>query len=110
MSDRFILLVEDNPGDVELTREALKSARIATRLHAVSDGVEALAFLGERKGYRLVHTELTGNNAFLVRSDLPGDFPAPEHVLKRRSNFFLLGHGHRPDELGRQFVDVLALT
>jgi hypothetical protein len=68
--------------------------------------VEALTSLGEHKGYRLVHTDLTGNNAFLVRADLPGDFPSPEDVLRRRSNFFLAGHGHRPDELQRPFVDV----
>lgn len=40
-----LLLVEDNPGDVELTREALEEARVRNRLHVVSDGEEALAFL-----------------------------------------------------------------
>jgi len=40
-----ILLVEDNPGDVRLTKEALKGAKVANRLHVVSDGVEALSFL-----------------------------------------------------------------
>jgi two-component system, chemotaxis family, response regulator Rcp1 len=40
-----ILLVEDNPGDVRLTQEALKDAKVRNRLHAVSDGVEAVAFL-----------------------------------------------------------------
>ena len=40
-----ILLVEDNPGDVRLTREAWKEARIRNRLHVAEDGVEALAFL-----------------------------------------------------------------
>ena len=40
-----ILLVEDNPADVDLTRETLEFAKIRNRLHAVSDGVEALAFL-----------------------------------------------------------------
>ena len=40
-----ILLVEDNPGDVELTREALNSGKVLTRLHVVADGVEAMAFL-----------------------------------------------------------------
>ena len=46
-----ILMVEDNPGDVRLTREALKEARIRNRLHAVSDGVEALAFLRRQGKY-----------------------------------------------------------
>ena len=40
-----ILLVEDNPGDVRLTREALKEAKVRNNLSVVSDGVEAMAFL-----------------------------------------------------------------
>jgi two-component system, chemotaxis family, response regulator Rcp1 len=40
-----ILLVEDNPGDAELTREALKVAKVANRLHVVDDGAEAVDFL-----------------------------------------------------------------
>ncbi len=43
-----ILLVEDNPGDVELTREALDSAKVANRLHVVDDGAEAIDFLFHR--------------------------------------------------------------
>ncbi|MBI3926335.1 MAG: response regulator [Armatimonadetes bacterium] len=40
-----ILLVEDNPGDVALTREALRETELETRLHVVRDGVQAMAFL-----------------------------------------------------------------
>jgi chemotaxis family two-component system response regulator Rcp1 len=40
-----ILLVEDNEGDVHLTREALKLAKVSNRVHHVSDGAEALEFL-----------------------------------------------------------------
>ena len=40
-----ILLVEDNPGDVRLTEEALKEGKFCNTLHVVHDGVEALAFL-----------------------------------------------------------------
>lgn len=40
-----ILLVEDNPGDVRLTAEALRDARVRNNLHVAKDGVEALAFL-----------------------------------------------------------------
>jgi chemotaxis family two-component system response regulator Rcp1 len=40
-----ILLVEDNPGDVRLTREALNSDRLWNTLHVVRDGVEAMAYL-----------------------------------------------------------------
>ena len=40
-----ILLVEDNPGDVRLTKEAFKEAKVNNNLHIVSDGVEAMDFL-----------------------------------------------------------------
>ncbi|WP_426756872.1 response regulator [Myxococcus sp. Y35] len=40
-----ILLVEDNPGDVRLTIEALKEGKVRNRLSVARDGVEALAFL-----------------------------------------------------------------
>ncbi len=40
-----ILLVEDSPGDVTLTREALKDAKVANNLHTARDGEEALRFL-----------------------------------------------------------------
>ena len=40
-----ILLVEDNPADVELTEEALKEARIPNNLHVTRDGVQAMHFL-----------------------------------------------------------------
>ncbi len=40
-----ILLVEDNPGDVRLTREALKEGKVYSNLHWAKDGVEALEFL-----------------------------------------------------------------
>jgi len=47
-----ILLVEDNPGDVRLTREALKDGKIINKLHVAEDGVEALAFLRREGKYR----------------------------------------------------------
>jgi len=40
-----VLLVEDSPGDVRLTQEALREANRAVRLHVACDGVEAMAFL-----------------------------------------------------------------
>lgn len=46
-----VLLVEDNPGDVRLTREALDSGEPEIRLHVVRDGVEALDFLAGRGEY-----------------------------------------------------------
>ena len=46
-----ILLVEDNPGDVRLMREALRESTIINQLHAVSDGHQALAFLRKQGKY-----------------------------------------------------------
>ncbi len=46
-----ILLVEDNPGDVRLTAEVLKDAKVRNRLSVVADGVEALAFLRSERPY-----------------------------------------------------------
>ena len=40
-----ILLVEDDPGDVMITREAIESSKVANRLSVVSNGEEALQFL-----------------------------------------------------------------
>jgi chemotaxis family two-component system response regulator Rcp1 len=46
-----VLLVEDNPGDVRLTREALKDGKVCNNLHVVEDGVEAVAFLRQLGRY-----------------------------------------------------------
>jgi two-component system, chemotaxis family, response regulator Rcp1 len=46
-----ILLVEDNPGDVRLTIEALKEAKVRNHLSVAKDGVEALAFLRREGPY-----------------------------------------------------------
>lgn len=40
-----ILLVEDNPADIDLTREGLSLGKISNNLHVVTDGVAALEFL-----------------------------------------------------------------
>jgi chemotaxis family two-component system response regulator Rcp1 len=40
-----VLLVEDSPGDVRLTREAFREAKMSIGLHVAADGVEAMAFL-----------------------------------------------------------------
>ena len=46
-----ILLVEDNPGDVRLTMEALKEAKLLNTIEHVPDGVEALAYLRKEGKY-----------------------------------------------------------
>jgi CheY-like chemotaxis protein len=49
-----ILLIEDNPGDVRLTKEALKDAKVRNNLHVAMDGVEGLAFLRKQGKYAAV--------------------------------------------------------
>jgi chemotaxis family two-component system response regulator Rcp1 len=46
-----VLLVEDSPGDVRLTQEAFRDATVRTRLHVVTDGVEAMAFVKRQGEY-----------------------------------------------------------
>jgi two-component system, chemotaxis family, response regulator Rcp1 len=46
-----ILMVEDNPGDVELTREALTGAKVNNRLWVADDGAKAVDFLYRRGEY-----------------------------------------------------------
>ncbi|MBD0262772.1 MAG: response regulator [Tolypothrix sp. Co-bin9] len=46
-----VLLVEDNPGDAELTKIALEESKISVHLNVVEDGVEAMAFLRKQGKY-----------------------------------------------------------
>lgn len=46
-----ILLVEDDPGDVRLTQEALRASKVRNKLHVVEDGVDAMAFLHRQGRY-----------------------------------------------------------
>jgi CheY-like chemotaxis protein len=46
-----VLLVEDDPGDVLIAREALKAGRLTSRLTVVPDGVEAMKYLRRENGY-----------------------------------------------------------
>jgi two-component system response regulator len=55
MSQKEILLVEDNPDDVELTRIAFAEAKVANNLAVVGDGAEALDYLFARG--RLAHRD-----------------------------------------------------
>ncbi|MFY0583805.1 response regulator [Cystobacter fuscus] len=62
-----ILLVEDNPGDVRLTIEALKEGKVSSRLSVARDGVEALAFL-RREG---AHASAPRPDLILLDLNLP---------------------------------------
>lgn len=49
--ERSILIVEDNPGDVRLMREALRELQPAVKIDVAKDGEEALSFLYQRGQY-----------------------------------------------------------
>ena len=65
--------------------------------------IDAFVALGAEKGYRLVHCDLTGANAFFVRDDLPGDYP---DVTRRSTNMWLAGARHPADPDARAYVDL----
>src|ERR1700738_2795244 len=62
-----ILLVEDSPGDVRLTREAFRDAKVHINLHVASDGAEAMDFLN-REGK---HSDALRPDLFLLDLNLP---------------------------------------
>lgn len=62
-----ILLVEDSPGDVRLTIEALKEAKIRNTLIVVPDGVEAIAYLRREGKY----ADVTRPDLILLDLNLP---------------------------------------
>ena len=76
-----ILLVEDNPGDVDLTREALEGGKLRNNLHVVSDGEEAMAFLRKegkhagapRPGLVLLDLNLPKKNGREVLAEIKAD-------------------------------------
>jgi chemotaxis family two-component system response regulator Rcp1 len=62
-----ILLVEDSPGDIRLTQEALRAAKVKNNLHVVIDGIEATSFL-RREGK---HTDAPRPDLILLDLNLP---------------------------------------
>ena len=93
MTPRSILLVEDNAGDVRLTREALREADVLVELTAVPDGEQALAFLrGE------------GAHAGAARPDLI----LLDLNLPRRDGREVLAEIKKDNDLGR--IPVVVLT
>jgi two-component system, chemotaxis family, response regulator Rcp1 len=62
-----VLLVEDSPGDVRLTREAFNDAKVHINLHVASDGVEAMKFL-RREGE---HANVLRPDLILLDLNLP---------------------------------------
>lgn len=76
-----VLLVEDDPGDVLMTREAFEHHKLRNKLHVVADGVEALQFLhreGEyadapRPGLILLDLNLPRKDGREVLADIKSD-------------------------------------
>ena len=62
-----ILLVEDNPGDIRLTTEALKEQKMYNGLNVVTDGVEAMAYLRKEGRY----SKVTRPDLILLDLNLP---------------------------------------
>ena len=62
-----VLLVEDDPGDVLIAREALAAGRLSTDLHVVNDGDEALSYLRQLDGY----ADATRPDLILLDLNLP---------------------------------------
>ena len=76
-----ILLVEDNPGDYRLTKEALKEGKVYNNLYWVKDGVEAIEFLKQRGAHAsaprpdiiLLDLNLPKKDGREVLSEIKGD-------------------------------------
>ena len=62
-----ILLVEDNPGDVDLTRETLQDSKLLNHMNVVGNGVEAMAYLRRQGKY----AEATRPDLILLDLNLP---------------------------------------
>jgi two-component system, chemotaxis family, response regulator Rcp1 len=88
-----ILLVEDNPGDVRLTEEVLREAKVATKLNTVRDGEEAMAFV-RREG---AHAGAPRPDLILLDLNLP-----------RKDGREVLNELKSDDELRR--IPVIVLT
>ena len=82
-----ILLVEDNPGDARLTREALSTSKVRNRLHRACDGEEAMRFLRREGAFAemptpdlvLLDLNLPRRDGREVLEDIKND-PALKHI------------------------------
>jgi chemotaxis family two-component system response regulator Rcp1 len=88
-----VLLVEDDPGDVMIAREALAAGRLSTDLHVVNDGVEAMSYLRRLDGY----ADATRPDLILLDLNLP-----------RKSGHEVLAEVKQDPELRR--IPVVVLT
>jgi hypothetical protein len=93
-----IVVIEYNGALDPASRRVMPYSRDFAWDHTSAYGASlgALEDLGAEKGYRLVHTELAGVNAFFVRDDLAAGLPAGPAVPRRSANHALLGLDHPP--------------
>jgi len=105
---RARLVVVEYNGSIDLARPLVqpRDAEPWDETAFYGASLAAMEALAERKGYQLVHTELTGNNAFFVRDDLAAEFEAPPDVRRRASNGSLRGLSHVRDPHDRRYVDL----
>ena len=76
-----ILLIEDNPGDVELIHEALQFGKVLNRISVATDGEAAMAFLNRAAGFEdaprpdliLLDLNLPGKSGHEVLVEIKGD-------------------------------------
>ena len=96
-----VLLVEDNPADVELTRLSLEETRLAHNLHVTLDGDQALAFGVDQREHRHEDGEEGDDAESPVGDDLVvGGTPQADAVRGERG-----GRANRQDQDGSQECD-----
>jgi two-component system, chemotaxis family, response regulator Rcp1 len=111
MKEIDILMVEDNPGDVVLVKEAMKKASLSFRMQIVSDGVEALEFLLKKGRYAsacnpdliILDLKLPRKNGREVLSELH-EYPVFQKIplvviSSSRSELELARRYHKPNQI-----------
>lgn len=103
MTDKYILLVEDNPDDVMLTKRALTKGHLLNKVVVAEDGVQAIDFLlaegeflgrdkSDRPGVILLDLKLPRKNGFEVLEVIKND-----PLLKRIPTVILTSSSHEED-------------
>lgn len=122
-----ILLVEDNPGDVRLTQEAIREAKIRNTLNVVNDGEQAIAYVRQQAAFAdqprpdliLLDLNLPRKDGREVLQDLKSDpdlhripvvvltSSAAEHDILRTYDLYANAYVTKPVDL-EQFLHVVS--